>query len=445
MGAWVTLRLSLLVGLFIIVTPLSLPTGEPPRPSAIAVVPPGFAVEVVATGFPLPSALDFGRGGEFGTDLFVGDWSDGSVYRVVTSTGARSVLTDGVPNPGVIAFGPGGAFSQGLYVATSAGTIEVVDSAGSKTLFTSVQTPFPRDMAFDRLGRFGGDLFVMDTAGGVPPLGDKILRVHPDGSTSVFATTPAIPEENAWGIAIGTEPFGANISVSFGRWSAGIPGRPSLWMLDPSGRGTLFAEVPEFEELTDIVFSDEGPFGRFLYVADVAHDTIYRVDVSGTVEVFATGFQFTSQVSADMVFGPDGALYIAEDGTGSILRIRPESAGTGMADCDPDTINVRSRGRWITCYLEPGASRSAAEIHDVTVRLDSWLAPILDARYGFVFDPEGYLVDHDGNGVLERLFKFDRQRLSSSLTVGNHVFLVEGQYTDGSTFSLESDIIRVVR
>ena len=147
------------------------------------------------------------------------------------------------------------------------------------------------------------------------------------------------------------------------------------------------------------------------------------------------------------VNGPELYMYYSgSDGAhgrvGLAKEVKPTA--TGNADCDPNTINLRSSGQWITCYLEPDPPHLAADVVAVTVRLDSWLGPVLDAKHGFSWDPEGYLVDHDLDGTMERLLKFDRQLLAARLTVGEHVFLIEGQFTDGLTFKIVSETIRVI-
>jgi len=145
--------------------------------------------------------------------------------------------------------------------------------------------------------------------------------------------------------------------------------------------------------------------------------------------------------------GSDLQLYYSgSDGSANRIGLAKLAQPTppGNVDCDPDTLNLRSRGRWITCYLEPESGRSASEILAVSVRLDSWLAPVLEAQHGFAFDPSGYLVDHDGDGILERLLKFDRWKLAGSLTPGGHTFLIDGRYSDGTAFAVLSETIRVI-
>lgn len=108
----------------------------------------------------------------------------------------------------------------------------------------------------------------------------------------------------------------------------------------------------------------------------------------------------------------------------------------GTAKCVPKTINLRSHGRWITCHPEPDAPYTSADIAAVSVKLDSWLSPVLDGPYGWV-----WVWNTTGGTFL----KFDRQALAEKLTVGDHIFLLEGTFTDGTVFKLTSEIIRVIQ
>lgn len=60
-----------------------------------------------------------------------------------------------------------------------------------------------------------------------------------------------------------------------------------------------------------------------------------------------------------------------------------------------------------------------------------------------VTDPAQCLVDHDGNGILDRMVKFDRSEVAAILSPGDAVELtVTGELTDGTLFA-GSDTIRV--
>ncbi len=115
-----------------------------------------------------------------------------------------------------------------------------------------------------------------------------------------------------------------------------------------------------------------------------------------------------------------------------------------VIDIDPDTLNPLSRGKWITCYIELPPEYDPKDINASTILLMDALSPELNPKYGFVRSEESYIVDHDGNGIYERMVKFDRQKVIALLDPGDAVTLtVTGQLNDGTGFQ-GSDTIRVV-
>jgi TolB protein len=112
-------------------------------------------------------------------------------------------------------------------------------------------------------------------------------------------------------------------------------------------------------------------------------------------------------------------------------------------DIDPDTLNLKSRGNWITCYIElPGCD--VKEIDATTVLLEDALPPVLDEKYGFVKSEDSYIMDHDGDGEPERMLKFDRVDVEDMLLPGIYNLKVSGQLFDGTYFEGYSDEIRVI-
>jgi len=92
---------------------------------------------------------------------------------------------------------------------------------------------------------------------------------------------------------------------------------------------------------------------------------------------------------------------------------------------DPETLNLKSRGRWVTAYIE-SENASVADIDARSLALEG--VPTAWSR------------------VLENttlMAKFDRQALAATLTPEENVVTLSGRWKDGSTFTA-TDTIHVI-
>jgi len=109
-------------------------------------------------------------------------------------------------------------------------------------------------------------------------------------------------------------------------------------------------------------------------------------------------------------------------------------------DFDPDILNLKSKGKWTTVYIELPLEYNVSEIDIGTVSVteingQSLVEPlkvIADSKYGFVKDPEFY--DIDGDGIPELMVKFDREKLSAFISIGQHTLTIAGKLKDGIEF-----------
>jgi len=93
-------------------------------------------------------------------------------------------------------------------------------------------------------------------------------------------------------------------------------------------------------------------------------------------------------------------------------------------DCNPDTLNLRSGGKWITCYIELPAGYDVWQIDGSTVFLNG-VIPIYLGKEGWA-KPESNksnIMDHDEDGILERMVKFDRETVQDILKPEEAVIL----------------------
>lgn len=147
---------------------------------------------------------------------------------------------------------------------------------------------------------------------------------------------------------------------------------------------------------------------------------------------------------------PDGyALYefhsIATDAAGNV-EAPPELADAACGvvtpatiDIDPDTLNLKSKGRWITAYIELPGGYDVNEIIISTVALegDVLMEGILSA------EPRPTEVgDHDHDSVPDLMVKFDRAAVQNLVSVGDVELTVIGRWS--MVPFRGSDTIRVI-
>jgi len=95
-------------------------------------------------------------------------------------------------------------------------------------------------------------------------------------------------------------------------------------------------------------------------------------------------------------------------------------------DIAPDTLNLKSRGRWIIAYL----SAENASVHDINVSSILLQDTLMPERYDYQDDT--------------LMLKFNRQDLIAMLEVGESVEIkLSGKWKDGSDFEA-FDYIRVI-
>jgi len=133
-----------------------------------------------------------------------------------------------------------------------------------------------------------------------------------------------------------------------------------------------------------------------------------------------------------IVDGDDDGFAVVDMGASEYQGVMAIEA---TIDIDPDTLNLTSKGRWITAYIELPAGYNVADI-DVPALLlnDSVQAESKPASIG----------DDDNDGILDLMAKFDRAAVEGLLEVSEKVEItVSGSLTDGTQF-LGIDIIRVI-
>jgi len=103
-------------------------------------------------------------------------------------------------------------------------------------------------------------------------------------------------------------------------------------------------------------------------------------------------------------------------------------------DMDPDTLNTKSEGKWITSYIELPEGYDVSGVDIATVMLNG----VVSAR----LHPTG-IGDYDDDGIPDLMVKFNRQDVIALLSAGEATLTITGQLVDGTPFE-GSDTIRVI-
>ena len=191
---------------------------------------------------------------------------------------------------------------------------------------------------------------------------------------------------------------------------------------ESSGSAYIFVRNGDtWTQQTKLTASDAAGGDRFGYSVSISDD--YAI-------VGALGDDDTGSSS--------GSVYIFE------VEVKPISA---TIDFDPDTLNLKNEGKWVTVYIELPGEDDVARINVTTVRLNDIILAVIDPKYGFVTVPDLYITDHNQNGIFERMVKFDRTAVADILKPGDEVTVtVTGKVEhDTSLVNFEgTDIIRVI-
>ncbi|UCE73267.1 MAG: SBBP repeat-containing protein [Methanomassiliicoccales archaeon] len=140
-------------------------------------------------------------------------------------------------------------------------------------------------------------------------------------------------------------------------------------------------------------------------------------------------------ISQDIAVDPSGNVYvigwsIKADGNNCdyvTIKYSPRSTINAEIDIDPDTLNLKSKGRWITCYIELPEGYNVNDIEINKVMLEDMII----AEWGDI-----------QNDVL--MVKFDRSEVEEMLMPGTYNLKVSGELTDGTQFEGYSDEIIVI-
>jgi hypothetical protein len=127
----------------------------------------------------------------------------------------------------------------------------------------------------------------------------------------------------------------------------------------------------------------------------------------------------------------------------NIRLIEGQPTIPAIVDLDPSTLNPASNGNWITCYIELGKDESGkpydvsaidgasvtlscgdTDIHACTTGDQGWATAAANAAN---------VADFDGDGILERMVKFDRAAVQALVQPPEPTTVsIQGKLTNGA-------------
>lgn len=206
---------------------------------------------------------------------------------------------------------------------------------------------------------------------------------------------------------------------------------------------------------------------NFIYHNNFVNNVIQVLTYRGSVDVWDNGYPsagnyWSDYIGVDQKSGPNQDQH-GSDGIGDTPYVIDADNRdryplmmpwtpippiiTATLDIDPDTLNLRSKGKWIIAYIQLSKGYNPEEIDATTILLNETIQPVLDPKYDFVTNSSEYLVDHNNDGIIERMVKFNRTEVESFISSqgigwGKVPLTVTGELFDGTSFE-GTDIIFV--
>lgn len=109
----------------------------------------------------------------------------------------------------------------------------------------------------------------------------------------------------------------------------------------------------------------------------------------------------------------------------------PEPAIEATVDIEPDTLNLKSKGKWITCYIWLPEDYDVADIVPHSVLLESQI------------EAHWIWFDQDEQVAIAKFSRSQVQDVQDTLSIGEVELTISGELNDGTRFE-GSDTIRII-
>lgn len=169
---------------------------------------------------------------------------------------------------------------------------------------------------------------------------------------------------------------------------------------------------------------------RFAVYKDVV---VGEVDVNGTIYSFGAAQTLESAVFMLDLYNEhleEEALEMGIIKPPPLIDVYvPPGNIPAVIDFDPNVLNFKSNSKWITAYIELLADHSVYDINISTVRLNGIIQAESNPKYGFVKDVYSRISDHDQDGILDCMVKFNSTCVKEMLSWVNEGEIVKLEVT----------------
>ena len=195
------------------------------------------------------------------------------------------------------------------------------------------------------------------------------------------------------------------------------------------GMSYMEFDIYDDGKLEDMVTIWEPKIGDYLITVIPEPDAV-PTDTY-TLEVWVDGVTTVLAENAQMSNIPTQP-YIVRSTETEIIPIIPATV-----DFDPDTLNLKSKGQWVTVYIELPVG------HGYDVSMINLTSVMLNGQVQAEIKPIA-IGDYDGDGIPDLMVKFNRTAVQSILNVGDDVEItISGTLIDGRLFE-DKDTIQVI-